>query len=181
MPAPVAGDAQNAVQTFLPLADFEATARALDSLRLGKQRVETLQVFRALTRADYGWRSHPVVLMWAGHEEALTTYGLTMCREWRRRGFADTVAATITAELRVAAGIEAARSQERLAAARELPPWLGDEALHLSHRSALVRKDPGHYAARFPGVPDDLPYVWPVRSEAVLRREAARRAKEGRK
>jgi hypothetical protein len=54
------------------------------------------------------------------------------------------------------------RDQEALAAAGELPHWLGDEAFHESHRSALVRKDRGVYADLFPGVPDDLPYVWPT-------------------
>ncbi len=54
------------------------------------------------------------------------------------------------------------RDQEELAEAGELPPWLGDEAFHRSHRSALVRKDPETYAGLFPGVPDDLPYVWPA-------------------
>jgi hypothetical protein len=49
-----------------------------------------------------------------------------------------------------------------LAAAGELPPWLGDEAFHLSHRSALVRKDPNTYAPLFPDAPNDLPYVWPA-------------------
>jgi len=29
----------------------------------------------------------------------------------------------------------------------------------------LVRKDPGHYRALFPDVPDDLEYLWPVRRE----------------
>ncbi|MEU9670514.1 helix-turn-helix domain-containing protein [Streptomyces bobili] len=31
-----------------------------------------------------------------------------------------------------------------------------------AHRSALVRKDPAAYRPMFPGVPDDLPYVWPA-------------------
>jgi hypothetical protein len=57
---------------------------------------------------------------------------------------------------------EIPRSQAELAAVQELPPWLGDPALHLSHRSALLRKDPGFYGPLFPGDPDDLPYVWPV-------------------
>jgi hypothetical protein len=38
----------------------------------------------------------------------------------------------------------------------------GDDAVHRSHRSALVRKDPEHYRPRFPDVPPDLPYVWPA-------------------
>jgi hypothetical protein len=54
------------------------------------------------------------------------------------------------------------RAQPQLASAEELPPWIGDDTFHRSHRSALVRKDPATYAPLFPGVPDDLPYVWPA-------------------
>jgi Pyrimidine dimer DNA glycosylase len=162
------------VQTFLPYADFERSARALDPARLGKQRVETLQVVRALTVPGYGWSSHPAVLMWKGFEEALGRYGLTCCEIWSQRGFADTCAVTISADLR-AAGVSTVRTQQELAGAGALPPWLGDPALHLSHRSALVRKDPDHYRSVFGDVPDDLPYVWPVRSPAVLAAEERRR------
>jgi hypothetical protein len=149
------------VQTFLPYADFERSAQALDQKRLGKQRVEVIQVVRGLTRPGYGWRHHPAVLMWKGHEEALGRYGLTICEVWTERGFGDTCAATIVADLREA-GVTALRSQADLAAAGALPAWLGDEEFHRSHRSALVRKDPAFYAPLFPGVPDDLPYVWPT-------------------
>lgn len=48
-----------------------------------------------------------------------------------------------------------------------LPPWLGDPGLHRSHQSALLRKDPAWYAARFPGVPADVPFLWPVAVEAA--------------
>ena len=113
--------------------------------------------------------------MWRGYEEALGRYGITCCEVWTELGFGDTCAATIATDLR-AAGVTAIRTQAELAEAASLPPWLGDEAVHLSHRSALVRKDPGHYASLFPDVPDDLPYVWPVRSAAVV--EAERRRAE---
>lgn len=158
------------MQTFLPDPDFATAARLLDARRLGKQRVETLQVLRALTRETYGWKSHPVVLMWAGYEEALVAYGLAVCREWTARGFADTVAATITSEVQETIGLATVRTQRQLAQARALPPWLTDEQFHRSHRSSLVRKDPAHYRPLFPDVPDDLPYVWPVRSESARRR-----------
>jgi hypothetical protein len=161
------------MQTFLPYPDFERSARALDAKRLGKQRVETIQVVRALTTPGYGWANHPAVLMWKGYEEALGRYGFVCCEVWTGLGFGDTCAATIGADLR-AAGIEAVRTQEQLAEAGRLPPWLGDEALHTSHRSALVRKDPDHYRPMFPDVPDDLPYVWPVRSEAAVEAERRR-------
>ena len=148
------------MQTFLPHLDFEQSARALDLRRLGKQRVECIQVVRGLTREGYGWRHHPAVKMWQGHEEALGRYSLTCCEVWTGHGFADTCAATIAADL-AEAGVTQVRSQLELASAGALPSWLGDPEFHRAHQSALVRKDPGFYAPMFPGVPDDLPYRWP--------------------
>jgi hypothetical protein len=168
------------VQTFLPYDDFERSARALDVKRLGKQRVETIQVVRALTRTGYGWANHPAVLMWKGFEEALGRYGFTCCEVWSELGFADTCAVTIATDLQEA-GVTRIRTQTELAVAGALPPWLGDEALHRSHRSALVRKDPDHYRAVFPDVPDDLPYVWPVRSPSVVAAERRRAENEQRR
>ena len=161
------------MQTFLPYADFQRSAQALDPKRLGKQRVETLQVVRALTRPGYGWAHHPAVLMWQGCEEALGRYGLICCQAWVDLGFSDSCALTMMTDLR-AAGFQSVRTQLELAAAEALPAWLGVEAVHRSHQSALVRKAPEHYGPLFPGVPDDLPYVWPVRSETVLAAERRR-------
>ncbi|MGH3937463.1 MAG: MSMEG_6728 family protein [Pseudonocardiaceae bacterium] len=150
------------MQTFLPYPEFVASAVVLDNRRLGKQRVEAMQILRALTRERYGWKHHPAVLMWADHEEALACYAMDICAEWVRRGYADTCAASICADL-AAADLPAPRSQPELVTARQLPPWLGDERLHRSHRAALVRKDPEHYRNHFDDVEDDVPYFWPVR------------------
>ncbi len=158
------------MQTFLPYADFQRSARVLDRKRLGKQRVETIQVIRALTRPVYGWKSHPAVLMWKGFEEALGRYGFACCEAWTELGFADTCALTMTTDLGTF-GITTIRTQSELAAADALPPWLGNDAVHRSHQSALVRKDREHYAPVFPDVPDDLPYVWPVRSLSAVAAE----------
>jgi hypothetical protein len=149
------------VQTFLPYADFEQSARALDARRLGKQRVECIQVLRGLTLPTYGWRHHPAVKMWRGHEEALGRYAFTVCEVWTELGFGDTCAATIGSEL-ATFGVDRVRSQPELAAAGALPSWLGDEDFHRSHRSSLRRKEPDFYGPKFPDVPDDLPYVWPL-------------------
>jgi hypothetical protein len=153
------------MQTFLPYADFERTAGTLDLKRLGKQRVECIQVLRGLTVPGYGWRHHPAVLMWRGYEEALGRYSFTCCQVWTQGGFADTCAATIGNDLR-AAGVSDVRTEQQLHEAGAMPPWLGDPAFHRSHRSALVRKNPAHYRPLFPDVPDDLEYVWPVRRSA---------------
>ena len=126
------------MQTFLPVADFAESARLLDSPRLGKQRVETLQILRALELPDYGWASHPVVLMWRGRTPALVAYGVAMARIWRERGFADSTEAQIGEFAPQAVGVP----QDELAAADLLPSWLGDEELHRSHRSNLIAKEP---------------------------------------
>ncbi|MYW47439.1 MSMEG_6728 family protein, partial [Streptomyces sp. SID161] len=154
------------MQTFLPDSDFRRSAQLLDRRRLGKQRVEALQVLRGLTVPGYGWRRHPAVRMWSGYEEALVRYGLEICRVWRERGHQDSCAASLVAGYVAGRTDAAVRDQPALAAAGELPPWLGDEAFHRSHRSALVRKDPETYAEVFPGVPADLPYVWPASDRA---------------
>ncbi|MFW5471152.1 MSMEG_6728 family protein [Knoellia sp. CPCC 206435] len=144
------------MQTFLPYADPRRSAAVLDDRRLGKQRVETFQVLRALTWPAYGWKNHPATRMWRGFVPGLVAYGLACVDEWRARGRAD---ATRAALLEFTGGVEP--DWDRLHDDGRLPPWLGDEALHLSHRSALVRKDPDHYRPIFGDVPDDLPYVWP--------------------
>lgn len=149
------------MQTFLPYPEFAASAGVLDQRRLGKQRVEVMQVLRALTVPRYGWRHHPAAKMWAGYEEALTRYGLDTCHEWTSTGRSDTCATSLRDDLARATGIGEVRTQESLAAAGELPPWLGEQAFHRSHQSSLLRKDPDRYGRWF-DVPADLPYVWPV-------------------
>lgn len=144
------------MQTFLPHPRFVESAMVLDSRRLGKQRVETFQILRALTWPSYAWKNHPAVRMWRGFVPALVAYGVVVCDEWRRRGGNDTVRASL---LEFTGG--QVPDPARLRDLGQLPAWLGWPELHRSHRSALVRKDPQHYRAYFPDVPDDLPYLWP--------------------
>lgn len=136
------------MQTFLPLPNFAASAACLDNRRLGKQRVETLQILKALTIPNYGWRNHPAVKMWKGHTDALTLYGIAICQEWIKRGFNDTCAEKIAAF----------GSSDLIL---EMPSWLGSEPFHASHRSNLLRKSPDHYAQFHWTDGPDLPYVWP--------------------
>ena len=160
------------MQTFVPYADFAWSSQVLDDRRLGKQRVETFQILRALTWPTYAWKNHPATRMWRGFVPALVAYGLANCDEWVRRGHGDTVRESL---LDFTGG--AAPDVEQLREEGRVPPWLGLPALHVSHRSALVRKDPGHYRRYFPDVPDDLPYLWP---DAAFPRWPVRRgAREG--
>jgi hypothetical protein len=139
------------MQTFLPYADFARSASALDYKRLGKQRVECKQILLALHKTSGGWVNHPAVKMWRGYRASLAYYGFVMCGEWIARGYNDSLRPYFVNEYEHAA-------QE----SHHQPFWLGDDALHLSHQSNLVRKLPEHYGNLFPDVPDDLPYVWPV-------------------
>lgn len=149
------------MQTFLPYPNFAETAVALDRQRLGKQRVENLQILSALLVPGAGWSNHPAARMWSGHELALLDYQLAICDEWAVvRGYRDTCAEKATQIVAQGQPREVqAYLQGRVLPV--MPEWLGDEAFHRSHQSNLVRKDPVHYGPQFPGVPDDLEYVWP--------------------
>lgn len=135
------------MQTFLPYKDFSKSAKVLDRQRLGKQRVETLQILKALTDQNYGWQNHPAVKMWRGYEVALARYGLAICNEWKSRGYKDTCADKIRP---YCYGKRA-----------KYPKWLGSRKFHLSHKSNLIRKNPEHYRYYF-DVSSDIEYVWPV-------------------
>ncbi|MFI8994374.1 MSMEG_6728 family protein [Streptomyces sp. NPDC053542] len=155
------------MQTFLPWPDFAASAAVLDPRRLGKQRVEALQILRGLTVPGYGWRHHPAVRMWAGYEEALVRYGLEICAAWTASGRQDTCALTLTQDYTAHFPGAPPRDYAALTAAHDLPNWLGDPAFHRSHRSSLLTKDPDHYRQHFPHTPTGLPYVWPTSDRAA--------------
>lgn len=135
------------MQTFLPYQSFLQSAKVLDRQRLGKQRVECLQIFNALANPDYGWQSHPAVTMWRGHADALYMYSIAMITEWTSRGYKDTCYDKIT-------------NVWRTLPMGTSPAWLGREDLHASHRSNLLRKLPAWYGQYGWTEPATLPYVW---------------------
>ena len=142
------------MQTFLPYPDYVASAKCLDYRRLGKQRVECLQLLKALTDGG-AWSNHPAAKMWQGYELQLVDYALVIIAEWRNRGYKD------TCYDKVVALSDAAWPKPSLSDYIP-PPWLGDEAFHAAHRSNLLRKDPTYYGRFGWTEPDDLPYIWPV-------------------
>ena len=138
------------MNTFLPFKSFTRSAKVLDSKRLGKQRVEVFQILRVLRGETIGWRNHPAVKMWRGHEQALGMYGAAMCDEWTNHGYVDATKTKILTLSGYTPGTTAIA-----------PWWLGAPDFHLAQQSNLLRKKRDHYEQFFPFVPDDLPYWWP--------------------
>ena len=135
------------MQTFLPYKSFKRSAQALDYKRLGKQRVEVLQILQALQREKGGWVNHPATRIWRGHTNALVNYGLAVCEEWISRGYKDTCYDKIEAFWQADVQVV-------------LPRLVGRVEFHASHRSNLLRKNPDHYGQFGWRESDDLPYVW---------------------
>lgn len=139
------------VNTFLPYPSFTDSAKVLDYKRLGKQRVEAVQILRANLGLSKGWTNHPAAVMWRGHEWKLAEYGLAICEEWIFRGYKDSLLPEFEKALEVL--------PHGVLGPQNLPWWLGNEDFHRSHRSNLKRKDPSHYLW---DEPLDLPYLWPT-------------------
>jgi hypothetical protein len=130
------------MQTFLPIASFELSAQVLDSKRLGKQRVEAMQLVNSISPGN-GWSRHPASVMWRWNLNALKRYHDVMITEWVGRGFKNTM---LLYNPR----------------AYEMPIWFGDPLFHASHRSQLLAKDPVHYGQiGWDEQPGEIPYQWP--------------------
>ncbi|MEU2006392.1 MSMEG_6728 family protein [Rhodococcus sp. NPDC019627] len=142
------------MQTFVPDSGFVRSAKLLDDRRLGKQRVETFQILRALVWPSYGWKNHPATAMWRGFTPALVAYGVAMCGEWAARGHTEALAPQL---LEYSGG-----RTDTFAHLRDhglLPPWLGRADVHASHRRVLAEKAPDAYPPQWRG---DGGYVWPT-------------------
>lgn len=133
------------MQTFLPYDDFIQSAKVLDSKRLGKQRVEVLQILKAIID-NSGWIHHPATHMWRGHTNALVGYGIAICEEWIRRGNSDTCLDKINAYYNPNSS-------------HALPPWFGNNDFHSAHCSNLIRKDSSY--CRWFEEDSSQPYCWP--------------------
>ena len=134
------------MQVFVPETTFQTIAEVLDMRRLGKQRVETLQILRANLGMTKGWVNHPASRMWADNLAGLSAYGVAMCEEWIGRGYKDTCLDKIVALVNPDQN--------------DLPEWWGRTDIVESHRSNLIRKHPDHYRPLYPDTRDDLPYIW---------------------
>lgn len=146
------------MQTFLPYPYFAQSAMVLDYRRLGKQRVEAFQLLVAngdewaiaertkrtgKVSPPKGWTNHPAAVMWQPYSHALRLYYNTMIKEWVRRGYNNTM------------------REAPVPACIEMPPWLGNQQFHASHRSNLLRKDPHFYSRYNWNETSAMEYFWP--------------------
>lgn len=133
------------MQTFLPELDFFTCALILDNKRLGKQRLEAMQILNAMYNPKNHWYNHVAVRMWRGWEDCLKYYANWVIREWKKRGFENNMKFYQIPDL------------------LQVPDWLMDERLHKSHKCNLMRKHPDYYRQfGWTDIDVEAPYWWPV-------------------
>jgi len=132
------------MQTFLPYPSFTKTFKTLDYRRLGKQRVEAMQILNILLNRTErpGWRNHPIVRMWDGYEPALQLYHNLCITEWINQGYNNNM------------------KLEDITEPIIYPHWLGDKSFHSSHRANLLRKDYEYYSQFRWKEDSENPYAW---------------------
>lgn len=143
------------MQTFLPYPNYIRSVQALDSKRLGKQRVECLQIINILEgkQASKGWKNHPAVKMWEGYTNSLKYYCNCCIDEWVYRGYKNTM------------------QKYPVDHQNEDPWWIGNKDFHRAMRARLIVKDRDYYFPKFrldDGF-NDGKYFWPVNETKTFR------------
>jgi len=128
------------MQTFLPYESFTKTAKVLDWRRLGKQRVEGMQIIQTIEKQN-GWKNHPIVKMWTPYVPALKQYTNIIITEWIGRGYNNNMEFYDIDNV-------------------EYPDWLGVKRFHASHRANLLRKDFDWYSQFEWTENSESPYLW---------------------
>jgi len=141
----------------MPFNDFKKSVECLDDKRLGKQRVEAMQILNILTGVNKtaAWKNHPAVRMWSGYEDALKLYHNYSIEEWINRGKNNTMKLFPVKLFNIS-----------------YPDWMHNPKLLISHRCNLLRKDFDHYVKFFDDKYDvDAPYWWPVPMKTKKKQE----------
>ena len=161
------------MQTFLPYPDFAESAGCLDRQRLGKQRIEAKTLLKAIMRVDLiralkpdhgkvGWEHHPAFRMWRPYPVALAMYMKAVIDEWVFRGYKNAAQKVEVVGKDVLVTLHEGWKPLTFSIDHlVMPPWIGNEAFHASHRSNLLRKNPLRYGLLGWREPPTLPYVWP--------------------
>lgn len=146
------------MQTFLPFPNLEKSVSVLDNSRLGKQRVEAAQMYKALTEGSR-WINHPATQMWRGYEDILAVYHNLCIMEWVKRGKNNSMELLPTSPLNLDPEFRKGL----------LPWWFGHTGFHGSHQSNLLRKNSRIYGKHFKVKDPNWLYLWPYPDKKVFR------------
>ena len=135
------------MQVFLPHPDFRQSLECLDNVRLRNQILRECK-----TLISGGWSNHPAAKMWLGYEHALCEYAIVGLEVIRLRGYPRIKLAWMPFWTK----------KQKTFKDTGMPPFVGNEEFHASHRSNLLRKDPEWYGKFGWTEPDDLEYIWPI-------------------
>ena len=152
------------MQTFITDHNLAISARNLDNKRLGKQRVEALQILDCLIRKPNRWLNHPATQMWKGNEGyLLLVYIQKIFYEWSDiRKFKNHKCLHWSFEL----FDYMMKVNHQFSVSCNKPDWVTDKFIE-AHRSNLIRKNPDHYKPLFPVTKEGLDYIWPGKLEAT--------------
>jgi hypothetical protein len=135
---------------WLPFANTKKNLDVLNDQHVFDVVFQGLQCLRHIYAGQLKWRD---ARAWAAAPAALLLYVHRAEREMVRRGY-DPEPRVIRAHV--------ALSDQGYSLAPVPPRWYGEPALHLSHRSHLIRVAPTYYAQRLPfDTPLELPLIWP--------------------
>ena len=186
------------MKTFVPFSGStpeEGILRSLlclDDKRLGKQRVETYQIWKMVRGLPFdntkrpanhaslqpmAWSRHPAVAQWMGYADALALYLLVSLRLWGGRLSPNTGRPYSNEGMQGNVDRWRIEFTEKEPGVRvtfantAFPPWWGDVRIHDSDKAILYRKDKNYYAAFRPYALVYEQYCWPYQ----IQEEAARR------
>ena len=125
-----------------PYPNFAVSAHVLSATHLGRQLGDCTTMISILSGALPGGthRYDRSLDMWRGKERSLCTYTDAIVRELRRRGYYEDLKSPLEdADLWQI-------PKDWLEQKNTMPPWVGEESLHASHRATLLSEDMEWYA-----------------------------------
>lgn len=178
LPWPKNGNSNNYTSLYQLLeACFKASCNALDNKRLCKQRVEAMQLINLiklrkqlnvhgrLSREDKEkhftskgvrmptWINHVATLMWEDHLETLCLYMNVTIDTWcsrKNKNGQPTKNTMVKNNINVQL--------------LSLPPFIGNNEFHATHRANLIRKDINFYGTKWHDIPC-TGYLWIIKKE----------------
>lgn len=147
------------VMIWLPKPDFYESVSCLTTYQVGRQVHEAWWILECLTGRRQRANRYMMSRLWNGYSSGLALYLSLAIREWNVRGFPSCHEAPYDFRNNYKLN-EKWIGRLNVVNKIHYPPWVGNERLHSSHRSFLLRDEPVHYS-QF-GWIDNVPELyWP--------------------